>query len=26
MWATVQVMAENEFKPDQNGRVFCAQR
>jgi len=25
MWATVQVMAENEFKPDQDGRASCAQ-
>src|SRR5215204_5811501 len=24
MWATVQVLAENEFKPDQDGRAFCA--
>jgi cytochrome c oxidase subunit 2 len=26
MWATVQVMAENEFKPDPDGRASCAQR
>ena len=26
MWATVQVMSESEFKPDQDGRVSCAQR
>ena len=26
MWATVQVMAESEFKPDQDGRASCAQR
>jgi cytochrome c oxidase subunit 2 len=26
MWATVQVLPENEFKPDQDGRVSCAQR
>jgi cytochrome c oxidase subunit 2 len=26
MWATVQVVPENEFKPDQDGRVSCAQR
>ena len=24
MWATVQVLAENEFKPDREGRVACA--
>jgi hypothetical protein len=26
MWATVQVVPENEFKPDRDGRVSCAQR
>jgi cytochrome c oxidase subunit 2 len=26
MWATVQVVPENEFKPDRDGRVPCAQR
>ena len=26
MWATVQVMPENEFRPEQDGRVSCAQR
>jgi cytochrome c oxidase subunit II len=26
MWATVQVMAENEFKPGADGRISCAQR
>src|ERR1700693_6121461 len=26
MWATVQVVPENEFKPGQDGRVSCAQR
>lgn len=26
MWATVQVLSAAEFKPDQNGRVSCAQR
>src|SRR5215204_4097081 len=26
MWATVQVMPENEFKPDEDGRATCAQR
>ena len=26
MWATVQVLAENEFKPDRDGRVSCAKR
>jgi cytochrome c oxidase subunit 2 len=26
MWATVQVLSENEFKPDQDGRASCAQR
>jgi cytochrome c oxidase subunit 2 len=26
MWATVQVMPQNEFKPDQGGRATCAQR
>src|SRR5215475_8421716 len=26
MWATVQVVPESEFKPDQDGRVSCAQR
>src|SRR5215469_15402541 len=26
MWATVQVMPDNEFKPDRDGRVSCAQR
>jgi cytochrome c oxidase subunit II len=26
MWATIQVLPENEFKPDQDGRVSCAQR
>jgi len=26
MWATVQVMPENEFKPSTDGRVSCAQR
>src|SRR6187397_1423733 len=24
MWANVQVLAENEFKPDRDGRVSCA--
>jgi cytochrome c oxidase subunit II len=24
MWATVQVLADNEFKPDRDGRVSCA--
>jgi hypothetical protein len=26
MWATVQVMADNEFRPGADGRVSCAQR
>jgi len=26
MWATVQVVPENEFKPGRDGRVSCAQR
>ena len=26
MWATVQLMSDNEFKPDRDGRVSCAQR
>jgi cytochrome c oxidase subunit 2 len=26
MWATVQVMAGNEFRPGPGGRVSCAQR
>ena len=26
MWANVQVVPETEFKPDQDGRVACAQR
>ena len=26
MWAIVQVLPENEFKPGQDGRVSCAQR
>jgi cytochrome c oxidase subunit 2 len=26
MWATVQVVLDNEFKPDRDGRVSCAQR
>jgi len=26
MWANVQVVPESEFKPDQDGRVSCAQR
>src|SRR5215475_7121930 len=26
MWATVQVVPDNEFKPDRDGRVACAQR
>src|SRR5262245_48490088 len=26
MWANVQVVPENEFKPDPDGRVACAQR
>jgi cytochrome c oxidase subunit II len=26
MWATVQVLPESEFKPDQDGRASCAQR
>jgi cytochrome c oxidase subunit 2 len=26
MWATVQVVPDNEFKPDRDGRVSCAQR
>ncbi len=26
MWATVQVLPENQFQPDSNGRVSCAQR
>jgi cytochrome c oxidase subunit II len=26
MWATVQVMPENEFKPGPDGRISCAQR
>jgi len=26
MWANVQVLPESEFKPDQDGRVSCAQR
>ena len=26
MWANVQVVPENEFKPDRDGRVACAQR
>ena len=26
MWATVQVMTENQFKPGADGRVSCAQR
>jgi cytochrome c oxidase subunit 2 len=26
MWATVQVLPENQFQPDSDGRVSCAQR
>jgi cytochrome c oxidase subunit 2 len=26
MWATVQVMAQDEFKPGSDGRISCAQR
>src|SRR3954469_13295810 len=26
MWATVQVLPENEFKPGSDGRISCAQR
>ena len=26
MWATVQVMPDDQFKPDRDGRVSCAQR
>jgi hypothetical protein len=26
MWATVQVLPQDEFKPDRDGRVSCAQR
>jgi len=26
MWAAVQVVPDNEFKPDRDGRVSCAQR
>src|SRR5215468_10216606 len=26
MWATVQVLPQNAFRPDRNGRVSCAQR
>jgi len=26
MWANVQVVPENEFQPDRDGRVACAQR
>ena len=26
MWATVQIMSENDFKPGPDGRVSCAQR
>jgi len=26
MWATIQVMPENEMKPDAQGRISCAQR
>jgi cytochrome c oxidase subunit 2 len=26
MWATVQVIPENEFQPGQDGRISCAQR
>jgi len=26
MWATVQVISENEMKPDADGRIACAQR
>lgn len=26
MWATVQVLPDNEFTPDRDGRVSCAQR
>lgn len=26
MWATVQVLPENQFRPDSDGRVSCAQR
>jgi cytochrome c oxidase subunit 2 len=26
MWATVQVIPENEFRPGQDGRISCAQR
>jgi cytochrome c oxidase subunit II len=26
MWATVQVISENEFKPGSDGRISCAQR
>jgi cytochrome c oxidase subunit II len=26
MWATVQVLSEEQFKPDSDGRISCAQR
>jgi cytochrome c oxidase subunit II len=26
MWAVVQVLADGQFKPDQDGRISCAQR
>ena len=26
MWATVQLMLDDQFKPDRDGRVSCAQR
>ena len=26
MWASVQVMPDDQFKPDRDGRVYCAQR
>lgn len=26
MWATVQVLPDDQFKPDQDGRISCAQR